>query len=228
MKKRYVLLTIILLFTTFGYAQFGIRGGVNMANELRSFNQEAISAAFQGDNLTGYQVGLVYEFNPRKSGLGFEIGALLTQKGGAFRMDSANIVQSLIKGYREINYVEVPMNLRLRLNFGGVVGLYGTAGIYGAYALRGKTVFESDITTLIHEDTFDSFMNRIDFGYMYGGGVELLRKIQLGLQWGKGLQKRDVDKNILDKIITESGGAVPNLTAKSSSNVFSVTLTYLF
>lgn len=228
MKQRYIFIIIILLITTSGYAQFGIRGGVNMANELHSFSQEAVSAAFQGENLTGYQAGLVYEFNPRKSGLGFEIGALLSQKGGIFRMDSADIVQSFIKGYREINYVEVPMNIRLRLNFGGVLGLYGTAGVYGAYALKGKTVFESDIATLIQEDTFDSFMNRIDYGYSYGGGVELLRKIQLGLQWSRGLQKKDTNKNILDKITSESSGTVPNLTAKSTSNVFSVTLTYLF
>lgn len=228
MKNRYFLSAIILLFTATGYAQFGIRGGINMANELHSFNHEAISAAFQSDNLTGYQVGLVYEFNPRKSGLGFEIGALLSQKGGVFRMDSTNFAQSLIKGYHEINYVEVPMNVRLRLNFGGVLGVFGTAGIYGAYALRGKTVFESDIATLIHEDSFDSFMNRIDYGYSYGVGVELLRKIQLGLQWSQGLQKRDANKNILDKISTESGGIAPNLTAKSSSNVFTVVLTYLF
>lgn len=143
-------------------------------------------------------------------------------------MDSTSVIQSLIKGYHELNYVEVPMNVRLRLNFGGVVGLFGTAGIYGAYALKGKTVFESDITTLIQEESFDSFMDRIDYGYSYGGGVELLRKIQLGLQWSKGLQKRDASKNILDKIKTESGGIAPNLTAKSSSSVFSITLTYLF
>ena len=228
MKNRYLLLFIILLFTAPGYSQFGIRGGINTANELHSFNHDAITAAFQGENLTGYQVGLVYEFNPRKSGLGFEIGALLSQKGGIFRMDSTSVIQSLIKGYHELNYVQVPMNVRLRLNFGGVVGLFGTAGIYGAYALKGKTVFESDITTLIQEESFDSFMDRIDYGYSYGGGVELLRKIQLGLQWSKGLQKRDASKNILDKIKTESGGIAPNLTAKSSSSVFSITLTYLF
>lgn len=228
MKNRFIFTTFILLFTVTAFGQVGLRGGINTASEIHSFSQNDISAAFQGENLTGYQVGLVYQFNPKRSGLGFEIGALLSQKGSVFRMDSASIVQSLIKGYHEINYVEVPINLRLRLSFGGIIGVFGSAGVYGAYALRGKTVFESDIATLIQEESFDSFMNRIDYGYSYGGGVELLKKIQLGFQWSQGLQKRDANKNILDKITTESGGLAPNLTAKSSSKVFSVSLTYLF
>lgn len=227
MKNRYIVTIFILLLTTTGYAQLGIRGGINMANEIHTFSREDISAAFSADNLTGYQIGLVYESNPRRSGLGFEIGALLSQKGSVFRMDSSSLVQSLIKGYHEINYIEVPVNIRLRLSFGGIIGVYGTAGIYGAYALKGKSAFESDIVTLIHEESFDSFMNRIDYGYSYGGGVELLKKIQLGFQWSQGLQKIDANRNILDKITNESGNTVPNLTAKTSLKVFSVSLTYL-
>ena len=69
MKHRYILLlTLVLSVTTTSYAQFGIRGGVNMANEIHSFDNEAIHAAFQGDNLTGYQVGLVYELNKKNNG----------------------------------------------------------------------------------------------------------------------------------------------------------------
>lgn len=228
MKIKPIILSIILLMSTSSYAQLGIRGGVNMANELHSFNSDAIEAAFQSDNLTGYQIGLIYQLNPKRSGLGFEVGALLSQKGGVFQVDSTGLVQSLIRGYHEINYVEVPINIRLKMNFGGIIGIFGTAGAYGAYALNGKTVFESDIASIVHADSFDSFMDRIDYGYSYGAGVELLKKIQLGFQWSQGLQKRDANKSILDKISTESGGTVPNLTAKNASKAFSITLTYLF
>lgn len=107
-----------------------------------------------------------------------------------FSLDSTDVINSFVKGYHEINYVEVPMNLRLRLNFGGVVGIFGTAGIYGAYALNGKTVFESDIPSLLKEDSFDGFMDRIDYGYSFGGGIELIRKLQIGASWSQGLQKK--------------------------------------
>ena len=229
MKFKITIISVFLIFfSTVSFAQLGIRAGVNMANELQSFNQESIEAAFQSDNLTGYQVGLVYQINPKKTGVGFEVGALLSQKGGVFRFDKNEIVNSLIKGYREINYVEVPLNLRLRVDWGGVVGVYGNAGIYGAYALKGKTVFESDIATLAKEDTFDSFMDRIDYGYSFGGGVELVKKLQIGAYYSQGLMKRDTNKSILDKVNTESGGSVPNLKATNTSKVFTISLTYLF
>ncbi len=226
--KIFISLLIITLSYTAASAQFGIRAGVNMANEIQSFDHEGISAAFQNENLTGIQVGVVYQLNPKKSGLGFELGALFSKKGGIFKFDSTGVVNSFVKGYREINYVEVPMNLRLKLNFGGVVGVFGTAGVYGAYALQGKTVFESDIPTLIKEESFDSFMDRIDYGYSFGGGVELVKKLQIGATYSQGLQKRDTNQSILDKVTTESGGVVPNLKATNTSKVFSVTLTYLF
>lgn len=226
--KILISLVVLTISYTTATAQFGIRAGVNMANEIQSFDHDAISAAFQSENLTGYQVGVVYQFNPKKSGLGFEVGALLSQKGGIFQFDSTNVISSLIRGYREINYVEVPMNLRWSWNFGGVVGVFGTGGIYGAYALEGKTVFESDLPTLIKEDSFDSFMDRIDYGYSFGGGIELLEKLQIGANYSQGLQKRDTEQSILDRVTTESGGTAPNLKAKNTNKVFSVTLTYLF
>lgn len=227
-SKILITLLFILMSVTYMSAQFGIRAGVNMANEIQSFDNEGIAAAFRSENLTGYQVGAVYQLNPKNFGFGFEIGALMSQKGGVFKFDSTGVVNSFIKGYREINYVEVPMSLRLKLNLGGVVGVFGTAGVYGAYALKGKTVFESDINTLVKEDSFDSFMERIDYGYSFGGGVELVKKLQIAAKWSQGLQKRDTNKNILDVINTETGGIAPNLKASSTSKVFSMTLTYLF
>lgn len=222
--KTTILSVFLILFSTVSYAQLGIRAGVNMANELHSFNLESIESALQSENLTGFQAGLVYQLNPKKSGLGFEVGALFAQKGGIFKFDKNDVIQSLIKGYREVNYIEVPVNLRLKISSGGVVGLYGNAGIYGAYALKGKTVFESDIATLVKEDTFDGFMDRIDYGYSFGGGIELVRKLQIGVNYSQGLQKRDTDKSILEKL--DDGGL--NLKATNTSKVFSISLTYLF
>lgn len=227
-SKLFITLSIVFFCTSYASAQLGIRAGVNMANEIQTFDYEGISSAFQNENLTGYQVGLVYQLNPTRSGFGFEVGTLLSQKGGVFSLDSTGVVNSLVKGYHEINYVEVPMNLRLRLNFGGVVSVFGTAGVYGAYALKGKTVFESDLPTLIKEDSFDGFMDRIDYGYSFGGGVELIKKLQIGATWSQGLQKRDGNKSIADMLTTESGGMVPNLKPTSKNKAFSVTLTYLF
>lgn len=229
MKTKFALsVFLVLLLSTGANAQLGIRGGVNMANEPQSFNSQSISQSFQSNNLTGYKIGLVYEMNPKNSGFGFEVGALFTQSGSTFKMDSSSVVNSIIKGYHEINYLEVPLNLRFRIGLGGLAGIFGTAGIFGGYTFSGKTTFESDTPNTTQEDAFDKFMDRIDYGYSYGFGVEILRKIQVGANWNKGLQKRDASKSLLDKIKTESNETVPNLESKSSLNSFTVSLTYLF
>ncbi len=228
MKTKAILIVLILgLFTGNSFAQLGIKAGVNMANELHSFDSEAIAAGFQSDNLTGYHIGLVYQLNPRRTGFGFDVGALLSQKGGTFNMPSSDIIGSVIKGYHEVNFIEMPVNLRFRVRLGGAVGLFATGGVYGAYALKGKTVFESDVATLLHEESFDKMMDRLDYGYSYGGGIEFMRKIQIGVNFSQGLQKRDANKSLVDKITSESGGFVPNLQVQNTSKVFSVSLTYL-
>jgi len=120
MKTKILLLFIALSVSAASHAQIGLRGGVNMANEIRSFNKEEIQGAFQSDNLTGYQIGLVMQLNRKKTGLGMELGALLSQKGSSFRFDSTGVVNSFVKAYQEINYIEVPLNLRYRLCMVGV------------------------------------------------------------------------------------------------------------
>lgn len=232
MKKKikiFILTTFVLVFPISSFGQLGIRAGVNMANEIRSFNNESIVAAFNNDNLTGYNVGLVYQFNPKQTGLGLELGALLSQKGSVFRIDNSKVVNSIIKGYHEINYVDVPLNIRFRLDIGSAISFFASGGAYGSYALNGKTVFESDIVADISKsDSFDDFMSRIDYGYSVGAGIEFIRKIQLSAGWSEGLQKKDATKSLLEQINNETGNSVPNLTSKSNSRVFTVSLTYLF
>lgn len=76
-------LTLILAVASVSYAsaQLGIRAGVNMANEIQTFDQEGISNAFHNDNLTGYQVGLVYQFNPKNRVLDLNWALCFHKKG---------------------------------------------------------------------------------------------------------------------------------------------------
>ena len=65
----------------------------------------------------------------KKSEVGFETGALLSQKGSSFR-DSTSAGGVIKQGYKELNYIEVPLNLRGRITL-GLIGLYEFGGIYG-------------------------------------------------------------------------------------------------
>ena len=214
MKSKKVFFLIALLICTSGlYAQLGIKAGVNMANEIKSFSQADIDAGFYSNNLTGYQLGLVYQAMPKKSGLGFEIGAMLSQKGSTFHFDSINVANTLKEGYKELNYLEVPLNIRYRLAL-GFIGIYGFGGVYGGYALSGKTVTETTNTTEI--ETFQSFSDRLDYGYNFGAGIELFKKIQLGGTLSQGL------KNTISTITN-----LPQPTT-ATNRVLSVNLVYLF
>lgn len=213
MNCKHISFVVVLLFCTTGlFAQLGIKMGLNMANEVRSFNRADVSTGFKSDNLTGYQIGLVYQAMPKKSGLGFEIAALISQKGSTFS-DSTGIVGIIKQGYKELNYVEVPLNLRYRLSL-GVMGVYAFGGVYGGYSYSGKVVDEKTNTT--QNETFPATADRIDYGYNFGGGLEIFKKIQLGATWSRGL--KDTSK-------TNVGLPV---STKATNKVMSINLVYLF
>ncbi|MFA5046355.1 MAG: outer membrane beta-barrel protein, partial [Paludibacter sp.] len=180
MKFKYFSFLVVLFFSysTVVNAQLGLKAGVNLANEIKSLNLAEINTS----NLTGYQIGLVYQAMPKKSGLGVEIGALLSQKGSV--IDSTNLDYSIQQGYRELNYIEVPLNLRYHISI-GFIGFYGFGGVYGGYELNGKVVDEIVGTT--QDETFQTFMDHVDYGYNFGAGVELFRKVQLGATWSQGV-----------------------------------------
>jgi len=212
MKIRHILVLILLAYTSGIYAQLGIKGGLNMANEIKSFTQSNIASAFSSNNLTGYQIGLVYQIMPKKSGFGVEVGALLSQKGSSFS-DSSSVADVIKQGYRELSYVEVPLNLRYRLTL-GFIGIYGIAGVYGGYALSGKTVDE--IANVVQNETFQSFMDHVDYGFNLGAGLELFKKVQLGTAWSQGVRNTSFTNTLIP---------IPSF---ATNRVFTINLVYLF
>ena len=216
MRNRILLLIVASVFLTFtSKAQLGIRVGVNMAKEIASFSQEDIQNSFKTENLTGYQIGLVYQTYTK--GLGFEVGALLSQKGSVYKIDTTQTASTnLLNAYKEINCINIPLNLRYRVTF-GPIGVFALAGIYGDYALNGKTVVEA--INYEKQESFNNIMDRIDYGYTLGFGVEAIKKVQLAVNWSRGLVKKDESKSYYD---------FGNYQPKSEASLFSINLTYLF
>jgi len=209
-KKTYSLLLALLIITSGTYAQLGIKAGINLANEIKSLNSEDIAAGFKTDNLTGYQIGLVYQLTPKKSGIGAELGVLVSQKGYTFS-DSLSLIDVVREGYKEMNYLEIPFNLRYQIKL-GFIGIYGYGGVYAGYVLSGKTVVETENSS--ENIGFQDFVDRADYGYNLGLGVEFFRKIQFGVNWSHGLK----NTNLNDSEEIDS----------TTNRVFSVGLTYLF
>jgi hypothetical protein len=209
MKKKLSIFLLTLFLTSEIYAQFGIKAGVNMANEIASVGKSNFSDGLK-NSLTGFQFGVVYQLMPKKSGFGGEIEAILTQKGSS--IDSTNHVYTIAQGYKEMTYFEVPLNLRYRKMI-GFIGIYGFAGLYGGYELSSITVDE--ITNIVDNGTYTSFIDHLDYGYNVGLGIELFKKVQLGATFSQGI-----------KNIVTSNSVLP-LSISTTNRVFSVNLIYI-
>ena len=213
MKCKFLGILIALIYSsTVLYAQFGIKAGINIANEVNSFSPSESKSGFNSTDLTGFQIGVVYQAMPKTSGFGVEIGALLSQKGCTFS-DSANISNVIKQGYKELRYLEVPLNLRYHLSV-GMLGIYGFGGVYGGYALSEKTVDESTNNT--QNAIYPTFGDHVDYGYNFGAGVELFKKIQFGASLSRGLKN------------TATGIEGLPTPTKTTNRVYSVNLVYLF
>ena len=200
---KFIILGIMLLSATVSFGQIGIRAGINMANEIKSFSWEDISESFQANNLVGYQIGVVQQVMFRKSNLGIEAGILLSQKGYTFIDNTTNN-----NCYKEINFLEIPLNLRCQVKL-GAIGIFGYGGMYAAYSLGGKIVDES--TNESQSINYPRFYDRLDYGYNIGAGVEFFKKIQLAGVWAQGLKNTSI-----------------NPDNSSMNRVLSINLTYLF
>ena len=209
-SKRYLLLFfLMIIFSCQLFAQLGIKAGVNMATEIRSLKQEDIEAGFSPENLNGFHIGLVYQSTFAETRWSTEIGALLSQKGSFFSYKEIDIMTA----YNELNYAEVPINIRYTLSL-GALGIYGSAGVYAGYLFEGKTVNETKEEILYMK--FSELVDKLDYGYSLGAGVELLDKIQLGVTWTRGIKTNPIN--------IQAPNAMPN----SKNNTFSIGLVYLF
>lgn len=205
-KRNYFLFVFLLSISSLS-AQIGIKIGMNRANQIPSSGKSNVTAGFNSNTLTGYQFGVVYQkLLIEKLGVGVELGALISQKGSSFHVDSTGT-----DGCTEVKYFEVPLNLRYRLPLGSL-GIYAFGGVYAGYVLSENKVTETGNSTAIENKKFQDADDRMDYGCNLGAGVDLFQKIQLGGTWSQGL--KNIENN--------------NTSTAITNRVFSINLVYLF
>lgn len=212
-KFTVIFLFLITLLSAPAYSQIGVRAGVNLADQ--SF--QGLSDNVSISSLTAFHVGLVYQLMPdnfmfKWIGFGFETGTMFSQKGSMF-----NALETNQTGYNELNYIEVPLNLHLRLKF-GKFGLYAYGGMYAASMINGKTISDEASETS-EKWKLTNFNSRFDYGYSVGGGIDVLRKLQIGLNYSHGLRNLLPEQYINDDMQTVSS---------IFNRVCSVNITFLF
>jgi len=181
--KRFCITYIFLIVLSINiFAQFGICVGVNTSEQVRTFVQRPED--FSTDKLTGFQAGVVWQNKFGNSGFGTEIGAMFAQKGSYYSYNSAS---KDIDAHDELNYIDVPLNIRFTPPLHTPINIYGIAGMYLSYLLGGKSTNDTDNTS--EKMTFQSALDRIDVGASTGVGVQIFGKIQLGVTWNWGFMK---------------------------------------
>jgi len=205
MKKRIALIMFAVLcmsvFTTQAGIRIGVKGGVNLASTSLS---EVTN--LKADNLTGFQIGPMIEL----SGLGFGFdAAVLYSQYGMKTPDLTDLVNLKMKN-ETVSSLLVPVNLKMKFSLAGLAGAYVAAGPYANF----KMGTPADIKKQWGAKDFGAGLN-------FGAGVELLSKLQIGINY----QLPVTDDYGKISWVDAAAGAV---NGKGKTKVLSITAAYFF
>lgn len=192
------MLLIISICALPASAQFriGPRVGINI-NELH-FNDRA----FDSENRAGINAGLMAEFTVPVIGIGADISAMYVRRGAKWIEDN-----KIERSGRD--YIEVPVNLKWRINIpvvNKIVRPFLTTGPSFAFLTSSRAVGEA-------------FRNKkVDTSWNFGLGIEFVQRLQISASYGIGMSKA-----------MKATGIVPEAVGIEGRNKYwTVTAAYLF
>jgi hypothetical protein len=157
-KLLCTVLVMVFIFCVYLPAQGGIKGGINLP-EFRSFDPDV----YAHKNLTTFQVGVFYNLLRLTPYLHINAEVFYIRKGTEVTLLENN-VQNIYK--IKIDYLEIPVLLKINIMPNKFFNPYLIAGPYWAYRTRSK---RSGIGITID---FKDRTKSSDFGLVGGGGLE--------------------------------------------------------
>lgn len=212
-----MLLTSCIVSISFSQVRFGLKAGINIANEhikLTAFGRDFDRS---GDAIISFQAsGGIVEI-PISRQFAFRPELLLSGKGSDLpgEDDNGNTYTVKVRPY----YLEVPLNVVYRHQFPSKLTFYGGAGPYLAYGLFGKAERQNEKVDVFDDD---GGYKRFDFGINVLAGLELASGITFSINWSPGLA------NIAstDNIEIMPGVGVSDIKFRNSS--FGLSIGYMF
>lgn len=200
--------------TTSSGIKYGIKAGINFAtvslsgNDVDSEEKDALKSqtSFMIGGLVDIPVGTSFSVQP---------GLTLSGKGSKSEFSETGYSS---KDQTNIMYLEVPVNAVYKIG-----GIYFGAGPYAAFALSGKEKWEENMDGEVDKGEEDlqfgnnpdeDDLRRGDFGINLLGGYQLSNGLNVGLNYGLGL----------NNILPESN----DYDYKAKNRVFSVTVGFTF
>jgi len=201
MKKLFIAAICIAAFSN-ARSQVYVQGGISLANITNTTSGQTE----HNNMLTTFNAGLLGRFG-LSSTVDLESGVLLSGKGSkAETYFTGSKDDNYVKTKFNPLYIEVPLNLVVRVPLEKKTNIFFHAGPYAAMGIAGKSKTESKLFGLAsssesdikfsndnpftsqQEDAAYNKLKRFDFGLNIGGGIDL-DKVLLKLNYGFGLTK---------------------------------------
>ncbi|HEY4788374.1 MAG TPA: porin family protein [Bacteroidales bacterium] len=198
--KKLSLIALVVLFAISASAQvqFGIKAGLNIANQKASSS----GMSFSPKSLVGFHVGAIADFAVGEK-FAIQPGLLFSQKGCKADVDGTTYTDTY-------NYLDIPINAVYKIDAGGVKVLLN-AGPSISFALSAKEKGGGISENLLGSE--DGQAKSLDFGFGIGGG----------LQFGSVVASLNYNFGLANIMHVPSGS-----DATLKNNVFSISLAYMF
>ena len=189
-----ILLLAMCSMPAFSQLRFGVRADVGLSNP--TFSTEALRV----ENLTSLSVGPTLELMIPLVNFGIETSLLYSNH----RM---NLSGSDVVGNTDIrnHYLLLPVNAKKKFCLGILPAqLFATAGPYVGFLLSGDdvTITESVGRSPALAPPYDVQARSFQAGIGFGFGVEVLKRLQVGVQYRLQLTDNyDVDKSVWGNLI---------------------------
>lgn len=145
----YLFLSLFVHSHVRGQGKFGLKIGGNISRINGSFEY------YKTTYRPGFQIGMSYKRLLSET-IFIRPEVAITQKGGKidYTIYGETGADYKLYGYQKVNYLELPLNVDLKLSANAKQFVYVTFGVYYAFAIGGKLILDNEFTD--HDDPENS------------------------------------------------------------------------
>lgn len=189
MKRIIFLLCLLTSIAAQAQFRFGVKGGINVSRV--TFDK----SVFETHNRAGFFIGPTLEFTS-PVGLGCDLSVLYDNKGIKV-VDKSGAGDQMAS---TLQYVDVPINLRLSAGIGKLAIIFLTTGPQVSFRIGDEGILEHNYR-----------LQDSDFSWNFGAGLRILRHYQLSYTYNMGISTT-ADLSVSNVIGETANGKLQNNT----------------